>query len=137
MLMQLQTHMKNELLCLATVYRITSLYWLSWQYLLYLNQNFTMFIVWKITNPKFMKYLPKERWQLLAMAKQNHAAATRAHTTPKSVIRRTILENTEAAVQKYSEEKLFWKYAGSLEEICCIFSEHLFLKTPLDGCFWT
>ena len=84
-----------------------------------------------------MKYLPKERWQLLAMAKQNHAAATRAHTTPKSVIRRTILENTEAAVQKYSEEKLFWKYAGSLEEICCIFSEHLFLKTPLDGCFWT
>ena len=21
--------------------------------------------------------------------------------------------------------------------ICCIYSEHLFLRTPLDGCFWT
>ena len=24
---------------------------------------------------------------------------------------------------------------GVLLEICCIFSEHLFLRTPLDGCF--
>ena len=23
-----------------------------------------------------------------------------------------------------------------LLQICCIFSEHLFLRTPLDGCFW-
>ena len=26
---------------------------------------------------------------------------------------------------------------GVLLEICCIFSEHLFLRTPLRGCFWT
>ena len=25
---------------------------------------------------------------------------------------------------------------GVLLQICCIFSEHLFLKWPLDGCFW-
>ena len=25
---------------------------------------------------------------------------------------------------------------GVLLYICCIFSEHLFLRTPLDGCFW-
>ena len=25
---------------------------------------------------------------------------------------------------------------GVLLEICCIFSEHLFLRTPLDGCRW-
>ena len=25
---------------------------------------------------------------------------------------------------------------GALPQICCIFSEHLFLRTPLDGCFW-
>ena len=24
---------------------------------------------------------------------------------------------------------------GFLLEICCIFSEHLFLKTPMEGCF--
>ena len=24
-----------------------------------------------------------------------------------------------------------------LLQICCILSEHLFLRTPLDGCFWT
>ena len=48
--------------------------------------------------------------------------------------------------------KVFWKYAANLQEnthaevqfgmgvlikICCIFSEHLFLKTPLEGCFWS
>ena len=26
---------------------------------------------------------------------------------------------------------------GVLLQICCIFSEHLFIRTPLDGCFWT
>ena len=26
---------------------------------------------------------------------------------------------------------------GFLLQICCIFSEHLFLRTPLEGCFWT
>ena len=25
---------------------------------------------------------------------------------------------------------------GVLVQICCIFSEHLFLRTPLEGCFW-
>ena len=25
---------------------------------------------------------------------------------------------------------------GVLLQICCIFSEHFFLETPLDGCFW-
>ena len=25
---------------------------------------------------------------------------------------------------------------GVLLKICCIFSEHLFLRTPLDSCFW-
>ena len=25
---------------------------------------------------------------------------------------------------------------GALLQICCIFSKHLFLKTPLGGCFW-
>ena len=25
---------------------------------------------------------------------------------------------------------------GVLLYICCIFSEHLFLRTPLEGCFW-
>ena len=24
-----------------------------------------------------------------------------------------------------------------LLQICCIFSEHLFLRTPLEGCFWS
>ena len=24
---------------------------------------------------------------------------------------------------------------GVLLQICCIFSEHIFLRTPLDGCF--
>ena len=42
---------------------------------------------------------------------------------------------------------MFWKYAPNLQEnihtehgfllwICCIFSKHLFLRTPLEGCFW-
>ena len=26
---------------------------------------------------------------------------------------------------------------GCSSVICCIFSEHLFVRTPLDGCFWT
>ena len=26
---------------------------------------------------------------------------------------------------------------GVLLQMCCIFSEHLFLRIPLDGCFWT
>ena len=34
----------------------------------------------------------------------------------------------KAAKQLYRNHTLAWK-------ICCIFSEHLFLKTPLDGCF--
>ena len=25
---------------------------------------------------------------------------------------------------------------GALLSVCCIFSEHIFLRTPLDGCFW-
>ena len=25
---------------------------------------------------------------------------------------------------------------GALLYICCIFSEHLFLRTPVEGCFW-
>ena len=47
-------------------------------------------------------------------------------------------------------EKVFWKYAANLQEnthaevwfsyvvllyICCIFSEHLFKRTSLEGCF--
>ena len=52
---------------------------------------------------------------------------------------------------------MFWKYVANLQEnihakeatllkshfgmavllqICCIFSKNLFLRTPLDGCFW-
>ena len=31
----------------------------------------------------------------------------------------------------------FNKSMGVLLQICCIFSEHLFLRTPLDGCFCT
>ena len=40
---------------------------------------------------------------------------------------------------------MFWKYATNLQEntlqhgcspICCIFSEHLILRTPLEGCFY-
>ena len=27
-------------------------------------------------------------------------------------------------------------HSSFLLKICCIFSEHLFLGTPLDGCFW-
>ena len=30
--------------------------------------------------------------------------------------------------------KLCRKFIG---EICCTFSEHLFLRTPLDGCFFS
>ena len=66
---------------------------------------------------------------------------------------------TEAATQRCSWEKMFWKYAINLQEnthaevlcnfieialrhgcspiICCIFSEYLFLGTPLEGCFCT
>ena len=50
---------------------------------------------------------------------------------------------------------MFWKYAANLQEnthaevwwvkfsmsvllqVCCIFSEYLFLRKPLDGCFWS
>ena len=65
-------------------------------------------------------------------------------------------ETREGAVLRCSYEKVFWKYAADLWEtlipkcdftlrhgcspvnllIYCIFSEHLFLRTPLDGCFW-
>ena len=67
----------------------------------------------------------------------------------------------EAALQKCSYEKVFWKYAVKLQAnthakerfqlscfatllkshfgtgvlLYCIFSEHLFLRTPLKGCF--
>ena len=69
---------------------------------------------------------------------------------------------SQAVVQRCSYGKVFWKYAANLEEnilvkgqfqwsckatllkphfdmdvllqICCIYSEHLFLRTPLEGC---
>ena len=37
---------------------------------------------------------------------------------------------------------MFWKYTANLREnnhaehLCCIFSEHLLLRTPVGGCFW-
>ena len=33
-------------------------------------------------------------------------------------------------------KKISYFGMGVLLYICCIFSEHLFLRTPLDGCFW-
>ena len=75
-----------------------------------------------------------------------------------------ILEASEAAIQRCSSEEMFWKYAANLQEntytemwfqqscfasllkshfgmsvlllICCIFSEHLVKRIPLEGCFW-
>ena len=53
-------------------------------------------------------------------------------------------KKTEAAVQSCSEKKLFCK-ATLLKShfsmsvplyVCCIFSEHLLQRTPLNGCFW-
>ena len=68
---------------------------------------------------------------------------------------------SEAATQRYSLEKVFWKYAANLHEdtmskcdfnkvakqlywnctsalvFSCKFSEHLFLRTPPGGCFST
>ena len=38
-------------------------------------------------------------------------------------------------------KQLYWNRTSasmfSCKFICCIFSEHFFLRTPLDGCFWT
>ena len=70
----------------------------------------------------------------------------------------------EAAIKRCSCKNVFWKFAADLQEnthaevrfqqrgkatllrsqfgmgvvpkICYIFSEHLFLRTTLDGCFW-
>ena len=72
--------------------------------------------------------------------------------------------SSKAAGQKFYWEKVFWKYAVNLQEntpcqsvisikllwnfieihfgmgvllhLCCIFSEHLFLRMPLTGYFW-
>ena len=60
--------------------------------------------------------------------------------------------SSEAVVQRFSENMQqiyrtpmtkcnFSKVAlhfgiGILRYICCIFPEHVFLKIPLDGCFW-
>ena len=43
----------------------------------------------------------------------------------------------EAAVHRCKATLLKSHFGmGILLKICCIFSEHLFLRTPLDGCFW-
>ena len=69
------------------------------------------------------------------------------------------LGHSEAAVQRCSQKKMFWKNAANLQESThdevqfqwifkqlywnhtlawmFIFSEHLFLRTPLGGCLWT
>ena len=55
----------------------------------------------------------------------------------------------KAALHRCSYEKIFWKYTANLQAnthaklwfqksckaTCCIFSEHLFIRIPLEGCF--
>ena len=65
------------------------------------------------------------------------------------------MQKSEVALQS-SHRKVSWKQAANLQEnihakvwfrishfgmavllqICCIFLEHLFLRTSLEGCFW-
>ena len=43
---------------------------------------------------------------------------------------------SEAAAQRCSWEKVFCKYTANLQCDFNNFAEHLFLRTPLGGCFW-
>ena len=49
---------------------------------------------------------------------------------------------SEVVLQRCSKKNVFRKYAANLQEntqaevsICCLFSEYLFLRTHLNGCF--
>ena len=65
-----------------------------------------------------------------------------------------VRESNRSSHLKVFLGKVFWKYAANLQEKCefnklhfgmsvflcikfaaCTFSEHVFLRTPLDGCF--
>ena len=84
------------------------------------------------------------------------------HFRGKCALMQTLL-NIEAAIQRCSYKKVFWKYTANLQEnahtelqfqygcfttllkshfgvllyICCIFSEYLFVRTHLEGNFCT
>ena len=58
---------------------------------------------------------------------------------PRDVLSKTYSENLQqiyrrTPMPKCDLLKLHFGM-GVLLQICCIFSEHLFLRTPLDGCF--
>ena len=45
-------------------------------------------------------------------------------------------EGTLACDNKRKQPSDFIEIAVNLLKICCVFSEHLFLRTPLDSCFF-
>ena len=54
-------------------------------------------------------------------------------------IRIVLTSRPEAALQRCYQEKVFWKSHFGMDVllyISCIFSEHLFFKASLEGCFW-
>ena len=112
---------------------LRTLKWISWRRLFKLHGQDFLHVFWNLSN-----------------------------TQPYLTI---VIKQTEVALQRCCEEKMFWKYAINLQEnfgvalqlyritlghgcswlfsllftakTCSIFSEHFFLKTPLEGCFWT
>ena len=51
----------------------------------------------------------------------------------RGVLRKRCSENTQQIYRRTPMPKC--DFMGGLLQICCIFSEHLFLRTRLDGCF--
>ena len=55
----------------------------------------------------------------------------------RQIYRRTLMpkcDSNKVAKQLYGNRTSTWVFSC---KICCTFSEHLYLRTPLDGCFWT
>ena len=57
---------------------------------------------------------------------------------PEVLLRKTVLKTFSKRTREFTRQLRLKSHFGMgvLPQICCIFSEHLFLSTPLEGSFW-
>ena len=53
----------------------------------------------------------------------------------RGVLRKRYSENMQQIYGRTTMPKCDFNKVAKKLEICCIFAEHLFLRTPVDGCF--
>ena len=123
---------------ISTTYRAYRRYWIPLYTIKLIKMNSTYQMIyfketirqWLLSQYKSFTNICKTSLQSQKQSSRG-VLRKRCSKNMQQIYRRTAMQKCDLGMKVQSNFSM-----GVLLWICCIFSEHLFLRTPLDGYFW-